>query len=781
MSYELESSHLHNHSSSTSPLIIKLGLNNLGFDFLFNFFLTFIQQIHHHHHHHHHHQIIIIQSRFMSHPSHHQIAHSLKGKHKEISIDHSLALNQLNKLLKLVHIPINLTQISLVTPSLFLAIIESILQRRFLSSDDSVRTSRSPHSRIKCLKVLIKVLNQSLDSHLDHWIPNSINLNSILQADPHQIQKIIHALIKLYKKSYHSNSQIHQHSSDSSLSSSQNSSNQINLNSSNQNLKIKHSKSNPKIPSLHLQSSTISSSSTISFKPTKINFEPPFSPLGPPLAQSSPYLQHHPSSLSSSSSSVTSHLSRSFNQQQSIGNHLNPQSSNPPTLRNLLGPLQAQMAAIKRPHTPRTAHRVMVNKLRNDATNQEETELLPNRDLDGFLNHHPQDSFHQTLDQSHYHNHRHSSIITLDGIEPDDPFVSIETRRALESRLIHNQTTESFDHTQWAHNGTESFSRTLNDFHSNESLSSLENLKPQPFLNMNNNPSSSSSSSSPTSLHSYPSEIFPTDINQPHYSPSNHQSHSVHQYHNQYDTSPIISNFGDHLHQENITSSTNSSELGLHQSNFDSDHLISKSDSSLPNPTFVPLPPSPNSSAHQSSEKVLLASAGAKLDLVLSDVIEFEKPSQTQNHIEGWHWLNIDSLALEAEEQRKKRIEESNSLIGLMNHKLKLLKLLQNQYDNLHNNNLPQHQVNFEHNDNNLSIHNDKNLKIRVERLNSLMSGGSNRINLNNLATNNNNRENLKNLFGFNTFDQIVIGRSLNEIGLNNEDEDEDNYQTDII
>jgi hypothetical protein len=47
--------------------------------------------------------------------------------------DHTDVLAQLNKLMGLLLIPISIPELSVATPSLLLAVLESILERRFLA------------------------------------------------------------------------------------------------------------------------------------------------------------------------------------------------------------------------------------------------------------------------------------------------------------------------------------------------------------------------------------------------------------------------------------------------------------------------------------------------------------------------------------------------------------------------------------------------------------------------------------------------------------------------
>ncbi|KNZ59256.1 hypothetical protein VP01_1773g3 [Puccinia sorghi] len=76
-----------------------------------------------------------------------------------------------------------------------------------------------------------------------------------------------------------------------------------------------------------------------------------------------------PSRCSSSTNSSNAALSLSLKSQKMYDDSPSGQTSYPPTLRNLLGPLHAQIISSKRPHTPRTAHRLIIDQIEKKVVN----------------------------------------------------------------------------------------------------------------------------------------------------------------------------------------------------------------------------------------------------------------------------------------------------------------------------------------------------------------------------------------------------------------------------
>ncbi|KAI9615915.1 hypothetical protein H4Q26_011166 [Puccinia striiformis f. sp. tritici PST-130] len=251
-----------------------------------------------------------------------------------------------------------------------------------------------------------------------------------------------------------------------------------------------------------------------------------FSPGGPPLDQSS-------RNLASSTTSSHSLLNRSINSQRHNEDPLSGQISNPPTLRNLLGPLHAQMINSKRPHTPRTAHRVMVDKLRNEDAHEDTEEQILNHDTDGWIS-----------AKTEAEENEESCI--------EESRFQYTKGPTLESQILQNQTTTSFDLTRLAVADSETIT--------------------------------------PINLRKTPMRLL---------------------------VNP---------HRGMNTTKTKALRLrpGLRRGQ-------------------------KNRSSSSSSLKVLLASEGVKLDLVVSDVKSYEESKQERSNIEGWGWMDLSKLAQESE------------------------------------------------------------------------------------------------------------------------------------
>lgn len=360
-----------------------------------------------------------------------------KGKGREIQeldsqpSDEQKTLKSLNQLLNQLSIPISLSNLSFTTPSLLLAILESLLERRFLNLNDPIRTSRTTQSREKCLKILLTILDESLDYQIDQWSSSTINLSKLNQNHIHELIQLVNGLIKLSIKCNNPSIGL--------IEPSIQSDHQITFEALNSpELNPQKFKSNQ--PSLsgtttltsQLASSLSSNASSYStFKPTRMNFKSNFiSPIPSPPAQSSP--NHH-----RASSSSTSTLRRSLTRQHILSEIETESSqaeeeyrrSRPPTLKNLLEPLQAQL---KRPQTPRTAHRRMVTNLRNKLESYFDD---PKLDQDETKKEDPQEETEMIRGAV--------GMLTLDGIDDDDPFVSMETRRAMGSQFINPPMTPS--------------------------------------------------------------------------------------------------------------------------------------------------------------------------------------------------------------------------------------------------------------------------------------------------------------------------------------------------
>ncbi|KAH9442606.1 hypothetical protein MJO29_009043 [Puccinia striiformis f. sp. tritici] len=615
-----------------------------------------------------------------------------KGKAKEL--DQGEVLARLNKLLEVLLIPISIPELSVITPSLLLAVLESILEQRFSELDDATRTSRSSSSRAKCLKIMINTLGQHLEPGLDHWSPNAINLPGLVQGDLNELSKLIDGLLKL---SVYSNKVVlynQRNTGQQSLSRRQHPGRP-----SKELISEDRERGSQRLPTTRQArasriSSLNSSSSSLYIQPSKIPFDGLFSPGGPPLDQSS-------RNLASSTTSSHSLLNRSINSQRHNEDPLSGQISNPPTLRNLLGPLHAQMINSKRPHTPRTAHRVMVDKLRNEDAHEDTEEQILNHDTDGWISAktEAEENEESCIEESRFQYTKGPSLMTLDGIEPDDPFVSMETRRALESQILQNQTTTSFDLTRLAVADSESFNKSSQSFPKTHSRSCPPERKHGSDI-LNN--TWSTSASSVISNHSYQLAKNPNEASS--------QSSQGHEYHQDQSFTPsarssprpeeqvedAISSFGgsvqstckdDRLTDCGFGRPTDSIKMGSRE------HSLQ-----IPYPTSIPLPASPSqtdlsSSGHHHHHplKVLLASEGVKLDLVVSDVKSYEESKQERSNIEGWGWMDLSKLAQESEKLQQlgasMKIDNNINNHQINNHfdllrsrKLELLRLLNQAY-----------------------------------------------------------------------------------------------------
>ncbi|EGG05356.1 uncharacterized protein MELLADRAFT_56405 [Melampsora larici-populina 98AG31] len=178
----------------------------------------------------------------------------------------------------------------------------------FLVGVDPIRTSRTTQSREKCLKILLTILDESLDYELDQWSSSSINLTKLNQNQTHELIKLVNGLIKLSIKCNNPSIGLiepsiqsdHQITFDNSISTELN--------------PIKYKPNKTSLPTstatltTQLASSLSSNASSYStFKPTRMNFKSNFSsPIASPLSQSSPNHQR-------AGSSTTSTLRRSLN------------------------------------------------------------------------------------------------------------------------------------------------------------------------------------------------------------------------------------------------------------------------------------------------------------------------------------------------------------------------------------------------------------------------------------------------------------------------------------
>lgn len=600
-----------------------------------------------------------------------------KGKARELDPVNVLA--QLNRLLELLLIPISLPEISVATPSLLLAVLESILERRFLALDDSTRTSRSPHSRSKCLKIIVKVLARTLNPDLDRWSPDSINLNQLVQGESLETLKLIDGLVKLSKQSNNSISYDPSgtrkrppretnapRQPDQPIPRSKANSAQASKDHHPKHPDLRSERVPPKNSVLSRRStssaSVTSSSSSLSIEPSKIPFDRIFSYPGLSFEDSS----QKPPTRAFSTASSNGGLRRSFNRLQDNENPPAGSLSNPPTLRNLLGPLHAHMANSKRPQTPRTAHRTMVNRLRNEGNYEDLKEQILSHDTDTSM---PpriggaEENYDHSFEESRYPHLKSFGMMTLDGIEPDDPFVSMETRRALESQFMQNQSTASFDHTQLAVAGRERSSSTFHSSKSNQSHASIPEHQ--------HDTRSIFSSSTTSSRLSY----FERDIPLYDETPDQASHHHVHRY----DAVPSLRDLGSS--RESAFGEEEIDQRNEHSNPSESPEEHYGDAASL-HPCCVPLPGSPIQSSMESSNcRILLASEGAKLDLVITDVRTFEERKQQKRKIEGWDWMDVETLSRESERLRRpgstaKIGQKPHSHLDLVSRKLELLQLL---------------------------------------------------------------------------------------------------------
>ncbi|KAH9818759.1 hypothetical protein DFH28DRAFT_887752, partial [Melampsora americana] len=173
---------------------------------------------------------------------------------------------------------------------------------------DPIRTSRSTQSREKCLKILLTILDETLDIELDQWSSGSINWSRLNQNHIDELIKLVNGLIKLSIKCNNPSIGLIEPSIHSDSSGSCENLNSLEFNP----IQFKsHKTSLPGSITTTLTSQLASSlssnaSSYSTFKPTRMNFKSNLiSPITSPLAQSSP--NHH-----QASSSTTSTLRRSL-------------------------------------------------------------------------------------------------------------------------------------------------------------------------------------------------------------------------------------------------------------------------------------------------------------------------------------------------------------------------------------------------------------------------------------------------------------------------------------
>ncbi|CAH7672101.1 expressed protein [Phakopsora pachyrhizi] len=657
-----------------------------------------------------------------------------KGKAKQSDSDEILF--QLNQLLQTLLIPISLPELSVVTPSLLLAVLESILERRFLPVEDLSRTSRSPNSKSRCLKVLLRILDETLDIETDRWSSKHVNLNRLLGSDLNEVLKLIRGLIQLSRRS--NNPFLHNYQSqsnpinhDQTFRSTSNNRSKPQATSAQRQKTFKRAplkaidfQSEPIIehsPALSPRTSLLSSSSSHSLRPTAArNFSSSaVSPIGLPLAQSSLKLYPRPSSAGLSSSS----LSRSLGRQPQ--NHDDPQpapSSQPPTLRDLLEPLQNQINASRRPQTPRTAHRVMVNKLRREATELDKDETKkPNHDTDTSMRRDQRNYVDEyTFERSRLEDLRGLSMITLDGIEADDPFVSIETRRALESMMYN---TASFDQTRFA--VAESSQSSALNSESYSSLSDNHQMYGDEDDNSIDEEEITEEELLPLSIQSPPTGQKPPTSSQSRFlddlDASSDQRMEAKKSLGRLFDNPLI---GHHQEGQLPVNESGTSCLNIFFGIADATPHGSEVESSTT--TFLPH----SQSSHSSNcPKVVLASQGATLDLICSDVAQFEQENSRSIAIEGWDWISIEHLSKESCNLKPRKLQENldPKTRRLLRHKLELLKLLRKFQGNKdENHNQGDHQASRESIP---QLEGNSSVRVRVSR-NDSSDGGGGRGNL---------------------------------------------------
>lgn len=347
--------------------------------------------------------------------------------------------------------------------------------------------------------------------------------------------------------------------------------------------------------------------------------------MGPPLAQSSPN-RHRPSlSTASVGESSTSSLRRSLTRQQEkdkreLEAQPDGHPSRPPTLRHLLGPLQAQLAATRRPQTPRTAHRTVVAKLRNEYIEPDETsedsEVRPNRDLDEGCRSRGSSSHAGSLTPRAIRDGL--SMLTLDGIGDDDPFVSMETRRAMESQLYTTAPRDFLPRPRSRSQHQPEDDDELDDIgdHRHAWSTSSSVFEPQTPTEL--------------SLSSWRQEEDGPEADGPEPLPSPARSSSQNSL-----LTKRTSTFPPRTLAHPIPLSPVRS-----YSDFEPMGTAHPHPRAPDSPSLIPLPPSPNLTSASRVPKILLASQGARLELVRSDVPAFEKALASAGLTpSGWAWV----------------------------------------------------------------------------------------------------------------------------------------------
>ncbi|KAF9269594.1 hypothetical protein L218DRAFT_953219 [Marasmius fiardii PR-910] len=117
-------------------------------------------------------------------------------------------VDQLNALLLYLNLPITLQSPTDLTPSLILALLESILQQRLPGISTDIRTCRSEESRVVCVKMVLGILQTDIiagatekqQNHLDLDL-TGVNPERLAKGGEEEVVKIARVLCWLGTKS----------------------------------------------------------------------------------------------------------------------------------------------------------------------------------------------------------------------------------------------------------------------------------------------------------------------------------------------------------------------------------------------------------------------------------------------------------------------------------------------------------------------------------------------------------------------------------------------------
>ncbi|KAG7095462.1 hypothetical protein E1B28_006202 [Marasmius oreades] len=109
-------------------------------------------------------------------------------------------VEQLNDLLLYLNLPITLQSPTDLTPSLILALLESILQQRLSGISTDIRTCRSEESRILCVKLVLGILQTDIlagtleQEHLNEFDLTGVNPERLARGEVEEVVRIARVL-----------------------------------------------------------------------------------------------------------------------------------------------------------------------------------------------------------------------------------------------------------------------------------------------------------------------------------------------------------------------------------------------------------------------------------------------------------------------------------------------------------------------------------------------------------------------------------------------------------